>query len=427
MDYKEAYRFIFSLGRFGGGRDLEAIKKSLASTGNPQADFPSIHVAGTNGKGSTAAVLESLLCQNGLKTGLYTSPHLLKVNERIRIGGREIDNDKFCSTVEELSGVIKENGLSFFEALTLLAFKIFSDEKIDMGVIEVGLGGRLDATNVVNSMLSIVTNIDLDHTAYLGTTLDAIAREKLGILKKGVPLLTGVTSDDLKKTFRDVARECDVPVHFLDDEICCKVINSSTDGTEFSYRSPGMVIDSLIQSMSGSFQVRNAALAIRALELLDRPIKLDKEYLTRGLELVDLPGRFQIVRERPNTVIFDVFHNESGARAVRSCLLELFGRSPVYLILGMADDKDLIETARTLSPVLRRVFAVQPDFGYLDRDVGPADVRPAFRDAGVPVRKARSMRHAWSLADSEMKRGDILLVGGSFRTVAEAYKLLSDS
>ncbi len=422
----EAYRFIFSLERFGGGRGLEAIRGALASIGDPQHDFPSIHVAGTNGKGSTSAILESVLLRCGLKVGLYTSPHLLRVNERIRVGGKEIDDEAFGSTVGELSGVIVENGLSFFEALTLIAFKIFREEKIEVGVIEVGLGGRLDATNVVNSSLSVVTNIDRDHMAYLGTTLDAIAREKLGILKKGVPLVTGVTVGDLEKTFRDVSSASGVPVHFLDDEISTRVTGISLDGTEFSYRSPERSIDSLLLPLPGSHQARNAALAIRVLELLDKDIGLSEEHLRCGMSLVNLRGRFEIVRREPFTVIFDVFHNEGGARAVRDCLHELFGGRPVHLILGMADDKDLAGTAGMLAPVLECVYAVRPDFGLLDRYVGPADVAPAFRGAGIRVRKACSMLHARSLAGSAMKQGDILLVGGSFRTVAEAYPVFSD-
>ncbi len=427
MGYREAYQFISSLKRFGGGRGLDAIRKSLASIGNPQLSYPSIHVAGTNGKGSVSEILGSLLKESGRKVGLFTSPHLMKINERIRIDKLEIEDEVFSASVHDLSGIIRRDDLTFFEALTLVAFKIFQDCRIDIGVIEVGLGGRLDATNLVDSVLSIITNIDRDHTAYLGNDIESIAKEKLGIVKTGVPLLTAIERNELKGLFEQVCLERGVPLHFLDEEVRYRVEGLDHVGTAFSYRSPDRAIDDLLVPLIGRHQVRNAVLAIRSLDLVDPPVRLDDAALRRGLESVDLEGRFQVIRESPFRVILDVFHNRHGAEATLKAFSDMYPDDRLFLIIGMAGDKDLEGIVEMFGSRVTEVITVKPQFWPSDRDVGPGDLEPLFREAGKNVVAARSMRQALRIAGSRIYDGDALLIGGSFRTVAAAYSLLNDS
>jgi dihydrofolate synthase/folylpolyglutamate synthase len=418
MGYSEAYRFIFSLKRFGGGRGLESIQKSLSSLGNPHHKFPSIHVAGTNGKGSVSAILDSILRESGFSVGLYSSPHLLKVNERIKVDGREIEDQTFASVVTELADIIRRDDLTFFEALTLIAFKVFHDKGIEIGIIEVGLGGRLDATNLVNSVLTLVTNIGLDHTAYLGNDLQSIAMEKLGIVKKGIPLVTGVEGEDLKEMFESVAMDFEAPIHFIDDEVKYAVSKLTFDGIEFSYISSDISYDNLFLPLTGLYQARNAALAVRTLEHLDLPAIWKENGLERGLRRVHLEGRFQVVRKEPFFVVLDVFHNRQGAEAILETVTELFGGHRICLLIGMAGDKDLEGIAEVMAPVVTDVIAVKPDFWAYDREVKPADLVPVFRKAGFSVIGAPSMEQALSLAESRLRTNDVLLVGGSFKTVS---------
>ena len=423
MGYVEAYRFIYSLKRFGGSRGLEAIRRSLLSTGNPHLRFPSIHIAGTNGKGSVSAILSSVLRASGLKVGLYTSPHLMRVNERIRINGTEIDDETFSSGVEELSGVIRRDDLSFFEALTLLAFKVFDSSRIDIGVIETGLGGRLDATNLLRPLLSIITNIGHDHTGVLGSDLLSIAREKLGILKAGVPFVTGVEGDELRDLFISSAREKDVPLFFLDDGVRYTLLGLALDGTSFEYSSPVRSSERFVLPLIGSHQARNAALAVMALDHIDSLRATSDDNIRVGLGEVSLPGRFQIEERDGHILVFDVFHNCHGARVVRKTLSELFPGRRVSLLVGMSADKDAAEIAREFSAMLDRVITVKPQFAAMDRDVGPADLAPVFSEAGLRVTEARTIGAGLVEAETNMSKGDVLLVGGSFRTVAQALAL----
>ena len=424
MGYREAFRFISSLKRFGGGRGLESIRKSLASIGNPHIKFPSIHVAGTNGKGSVSAILDSILRESGYRVGLYSSPHLLKVNERIRVDGKELDDRTFASIVDELEDIIRRDDLTFFEALTLIAFRVFHDAEIDIGVIEVGLGGRLDATNLVNSILTLVTNIGLDHTAYLGSDLQTIAREKLGIVKRGIPLITGIEGGGLRETFEWVALELEAPLHFIDDEVKYDVATLSLDGIEFSYCSSDRSYKNLFLPLTGLYQARNGALAVRALEHLNLPLVWDAKNLERGLGRVHLHGRFQVVRRRPYFVVLDVFHNREGAEAIAETVTELFRGHRVCLLIGMANDKDLQGVAEVMAPLIAEVIAVKPDFLTYDREVGPADLVPVFRESGLRVIGAPSIRQALTLAESMLKDKDVLLIGGSFKTVSAAFYAL---
>ncbi len=426
MGYREAYRFISALKRFGGGRGLESIQKSLSSLGNPHHKFPSIHVAGTNGKGSVSAILDSILRESGFRVGLYSSPHLLKVNERIQIDGREIEDQTFVSAVNELADIIRRDDLTFFEALTLIAFKIFHDKGIEIGIIEVGLGGRLDATNLVNSVLTLVTNIGLDHTAYLGNDLHAIAREKLGIVKKGIPLVTGIEGEDLRETFESVTMNLEAPIHFLDDEVKYAVSKLSVDGIEFSYHSSGLSCDNLFLPLTGRYQARNAALAIRALEHLNLPVIWKENGLEQGLFRVHLEGRFQIARKSPFFVVLDVFHNRQGAEAIVETVTELFSGHRICLLIGMAGDKDLEGIAEVMAPVVTDVIAVKPNLLAYDREVKPADLVPVFRKAGFRVIGVTSIQQALALAESKLRTKDLLLVGGSFKTVSAVLSAMID-
>ncbi|MBN2478393.1 bifunctional folylpolyglutamate synthase/dihydrofolate synthase [Candidatus Micrarchaeota archaeon] len=336
------------LEKFGSKPGLERIKHLLSEWVNPQKDFKTILVGGTNGKGSTTAFLSKILEKAGYKTGSYYSPHLKRYNERIRINGREIRDEEFSSYVEKVKKYLgKGNEITLFEALTAIAFQYFSDNGVDFAVVEVGMGGRLDATNVADEILSVIPSVSLEHTRWLGETIPEVAREKAGIIKKGV-CITGAEGDALKEIKKHGN------VYALGDDFKISNIKGSIHGNSFDY-SGKKEIKNLKTKMIGSFQAVNASLAVRASEELG----IDEGSIREGIFESKINGRMEIIRRKPLFVI-DAAHNPAGIRTLTSNL-HLFGNKNIVCLFGVLEDKNWREMVRLLAPKCSTMVITKPN------------------------------------------------------------------
>ena len=344
--YAEALARLAALGRMGIHPGLDELRAALARLGSPERQFPSLHVAGTNGKGSTSAIAESILRASGLRTGLYTSPHLSRFTERVRVNGKEVDNDTIAALAEEVFALGER--LSFFEAATAIAFLAFARAQIDVAIVEVGLGGRLDATNVCAPFATVITSIGLDHTELLGDTLAAIAFEKAGIIKRGVPLITGELPAEAERAIALVAEERGAPCFALGRELSARIEND-----KLVYEGPGGAIAGARLGLAGPHQTSNAALALAATSFAAPPP--DEAARRAGLSSVSWPGRL----ERIGDVWLDGAHNEEGARTLTAALPSLDVKEPVIL-LGVLADKDARALLTPLVAVASRLVCTTP-------------------------------------------------------------------
>lgn len=354
MNYEEALLYIENTQKFGSILGLERIAKLLEMMGNPQRKLKFIHVAGTNGKGSTCAMMQNILTQAGYKVGMYTSPSFLRFTDRIRIGKQEMDEDRMAEIMTRIKYNIDEMVLSGiqspteFEIITALGLIYFYEENCDIVILEVGLGGRLDSTNVIDApLLSVITPVDYDHMDILGNTLEEIAGEKAGILKSGTELILYPQKKEAEKAILKKAEELQVPVHKI------RFRNSRVlgfDGThqKFSYEGEEYKL-----SLLGEHQVKNAILAIEALYTLEKfGYRVPHEALVRGLFTVKWPGRFEILRTKP-TVIIDGAHNHQGVLVLAGNLMKYYKGKKIVFILGVLKDKMYPEMIRELLPMAK--------------------------------------------------------------------------
>ncbi len=405
---------------------LRNIRRLLRSVGNPERRLRTIHVGGTNGKGSTSAFLASVFIEAGYRTGLYTSPHLVRFTERIRINGQEIPEDRLVEYARRLRPMIEATGATFFEATTCIAFQYFADEEVDIAVIEVGLGGRLDSTNVILPMISIITNISLEHTEYLGTTLVQIAREKGGIIKPGVPCVTGSTEKAVVRTLRRIAERRGarlyeaarrVSVNVRDAKACC-----------VSFRGRRLTVSNVCLGLGGTFQVANACTAMAALDILHSQrrfrslfrrigVKTIRNGFERVVENTRLRGRLEAVGR---TFLFDVAHNPEGMRALVSALPDDM-RSNCVAVFGVLQDKDYKTMCRLLGQAVRHIVVVRP---RSPRGLPTSRLVQELRHLGVAHANARTVRHALELARRLAGSESRILVTGSHYLIGEALGIL---
>jgi dihydrofolate synthase/folylpolyglutamate synthase len=331
--------YLNSLGLHRVKPGLYRITKILRSLGNPQDKIPSIIIAGTNGKGSVAAAIASVLEAQGYRTGLYTSPHLIRVSERIKVDGEEISLDdlsRLILDIKNISSRVLEEPPSYFEVLTAAAFLYFAERATDFSVLEVGMGGRWDATNVTIPLTSVITNISKDHTEFLGESIRQIALEKAGIIKNGVPVITGAIEEALS-IIETIAYQESAPIRIMGKDF--KVKGESTEN--FSYSGIIWDLDNLHFSLPGLYQVENASLAIAALESVSRfrGIKIEEKNLRLGLSRTRWEGRMEILRRNP-PFILDGAHNPGAAYALRKSLEAMFPGIKFVFLIGMLADKD---------------------------------------------------------------------------------------
>jgi len=404
---------------------LDEVRILLAALGNPQRRFRSALIAGTNGKGSTAATLASIFTASGIRAGLYTSPHLERVNERIRIDSSEIADDDFACLYFRVhhaaQQLLREEKLpqhpSFFEILTALAFLCFAEANVELAVLEVGMGGRLDATNIVDPLLSIITDISLDHTEWLGTTIAAIAREKAGILRQGGTLITLPQHPEANQVLAEAAAALGV-----------RTINASaflpsigTTGT-YSVNALGSSIE-VASPLSGAHQQRNIALAIAAaVELATaHGFPVTPASIAQGIRQTRWPGRLERLTLGGVEWVLDVAHNPAGASALRTSLSSHLGnKHPHLLLFSCLRDKPVAEIAQILFPLFEQVIFAPI---HSVRAAAIEDMQAAARATGTPALSVPSIREALQCAAERTKNG-VVVVSGSVYLVGEARSLL---
>jgi len=461
MSYETAIASMFALGHELAQTpshkfDLAHMRVLLQAISHPERQFPSVLIAGTNGKGSTAATLSSILQASGLKTGLYTSPHLMRINERIRVNGKEISDDDFAglhSEVNRYAEQLVENGdlpwqPSFFEIMTAIAFEHFAREKVQIAVLEVGMGGRLDATNVVDPILSVITDISLDHQKFLGNTVAEIAREKVGIIRPGrvvVTLPQQPAANDvignaiLELGARGVSAVPYVPPvspasdHYLVNpqprEKSAERDGSPAAGCVYRYRLQVMGKPILVETaLVGRHQLRNVALAISAAEEVSKQgfPAITPETIELGIRQTRWPGRFQVIAGRPPwpEIVLDVAHNPAGAWALRAALSECYEDSPLIFVFGAMRDKAISEMAEILFPLADRVIATRAEN---PRSASAEQIQQAVRRTGIELDTASDVASAIDLARTISRPGAIIVITGSIYLVGEAMRLLETS
>jgi dihydrofolate synthase/folylpolyglutamate synthase len=412
MTYEETLAWLYHL-EVSRGWDLklESVRDALSRLDSPQQAFPALHIAGTNGKGSTAAFAHSVLMRSGRRAGLFTSPHLSDFRERIRVGDERVSREAVIELVDEIRVRLAGSGveLTFFEFTTVMAFLHFARERVDASVIEVGLGGRLDATNVVVPRVAVVTTIGFDHERYLGSTLAAIAAEKAGIFKPAVPAVVGRVVGEALDVLLGVAAERRSPLRLLGRDFHAEIRAGG-----FDYRG-GRTIRGLRPGLAGRFQVDNAAVAVAALEDGGWLDEIQDDGVRSGIGGVIWPGRLEILRERPRLVV-DGAHNPAGIAALADELAAIANGRPVHLVFGALADKRWAEMAVRLAGVVTDVVVVPV---RERRSVAPARVAEVFRTL-VPTRveaSATAAVDAW--LDDPTCAADVVLVAGSLFLVGE--------
>jgi dihydrofolate synthase/folylpolyglutamate synthase len=344
MDYQQALEWLMGLEVMGIKLGLKNIEELLSRLDDPQRQFKSVHVAGTNGKGSVSAMIASILRAQGYRTALYTSPHMVDFSERIQVDGTTIPRKQLSRLVQEIKGHVEdmcrarpEACPTFFEVTTALAFLHFAELGAEVAVVEVGMGGRLDATNVISPECSVITRIGLEHTHYLGDTIEKIAAEKAGIIKQGIPVITAEQDPVAIEVIRSRSSELGSPLRIVAEGVDFKLLDSSLEGTKLMLLRKGMQIN---LPLIGSYQATNACVAYEAVEMLrSKGMTVSDEVVRKGLETVYWPGRMELVRRRPD-VILDATHTPQGAKAVAEDLGRL-AKGRKILVMGVLDDKDL--------------------------------------------------------------------------------------
>jgi dihydrofolate synthase / folylpolyglutamate synthase len=406
--------------RFG----LERTEELLAGADHPHRRFRSLHVAGTNGKGSVSALCESVLriAHPGRTVGMYTSPHLVSFTERIRIDGRPISVDRLAEAEARLRPEVERLEATFFEATTALAFLCFADAGVDLAVVEVGLGGRLDSTNVVDPLATAVTNVARDHTEYLGESLEEIAWEKAGIFKPGVPAVIGETAPGPRDVLRRRAAEVGAPLTEVDADRAISDVRVDLDGTRFRLESERWGSRPVQIPLIGAHQARNAALAAELLAVLPDDVRPSWEAVEAGFAAARWAGRMQVVRQRGATWIFDVAHNPAGVAALVDALDSIELPRPVVLIAAILSDK---AWDTMLPPLLARAEAAiltVADSAPESRRWDPEQVARVL-DVSIPVRVIPNLPDALMRAETLGPYGT-LLVTGSVHTVGDALGVM---
>ncbi|HEY3932801.1 MAG TPA: folylpolyglutamate synthase/dihydrofolate synthase family protein [Verrucomicrobiae bacterium] len=409
MNYSEAIQFLYGLQMFGANFGLENTRKLAALAGNPQEKLRFIHVAGTNGKGSTCAMLESIYRTAGLRVGLFTSPHLVSFRERIQVNRQLIPENELIRLVEEIQPLLKQfpadNHLTLFEVVTVMALKFFAEQKCDLVIWETGLGGRLDATNIVTPLASVITNIAFDHQQWLGDTLEKIAAEKAGIIKPGIPVVTATDEPSALAVIKKIARE---------KKAHLKIVNR--------------LAGTLAPPLLGEHQKTNAALAMAAVEFLQKQIPVPEEKIREGLQNVNWPGRLQLVkRSNGQKILLDGAHNVASAKVLRQALEKIFPTKVRTLILGILQDKDWRKICEMLAPLAAKIFLVPV---ASERSANPKELAEICRTANpaAEIFICSSLKEALAKSGSRGRSPhqaeNFIVVTGSLYLVGEALELL---
>ena len=399
---------------------LARMEAALAEVGNPHRRYRCMHVGGTNGKGSVASTWASVLQESGARVGLYTSPHLRSFRERIMVDGVPLGAARLEEGAHRVRPLVRELGMSLFEACTLLALVMFAEDEVEYASIEVGLGGRLDATNVITPEVTAITNVALDHQEYLGDSLVDIAREKAGIIKPGVPVVTAEGRPGVVGVLSERARVVGAPFHAVEPWRDVSALRLGRGGTRFRLRTRSWGDLELETPLPGAHQATNAALAIRALELVERPPASDT--VRKGVAGVRWPGRGQIHRIGERLFVFDVAHNRAAVAALVRTLADLAPPRPLVVLAGILGDKDWSRMLPPLVDLADRVVFTIPGSAPRDRLWNPRAVAKLVR-GGVPIEVEEDLARAVGRAET-LSRGGTVVVTGSCHTVGDVLEVL---
>ena len=429
MAYQQTLDYLFSqlpmfhrIGAAAYKANLSNTLRLCALLGNPEKEFRSVHIAGTNGTGSSSHFLASVLQEAGYKTGLFTSPHLKDFRERVKINGKMIGKNEVTTFVNHHKQVYEGNQPSFFEWTFALAAWYFAKEKVDIAIIETGMGGRLDSTNVIMPIVSVITNIGLDHTQFLGTTLEAIAVEKAGIIKPGIPVVIGETQAETSPVFDKIINALNSKITYADKQIVLGKTGYTWQkpqmlGAEF-YSVRNKVEYDLVSPLSGKYQLKNLATVLSTLEILQHSgFTIGMECIVEGIYNVvkntGLMGRWQTIKRRPLTIA-DIGHNPDGIREVLA-QIEITPHTKLHFVIGVVNDKDVLAMMGKLPKNAAYYFCK----ANIPRGLGAAELAKLSIGIGLEGKVFESVKEALASAQQSADADDLVLVGGSAFVVAE--------
>lgn len=430
--FQKAIEYIYNLNKYGIKLGLKNISYLLSLFDNPHLKTKVIHVAGTNGKGSTSAIIYSILQKFNYKVGLYTSPHLVDFQERMRINGEFITREEVCSLLKRMKPAINKvahtegyQHPTFFEVITAMAFLYFYEKKTDFAVIEVGLGGRLDATNVCQPEVSVLTHIDFDHMDKLGSTLAQIAGEKAAIIKENTPVVSARQLPEAAQVISKIAQDKKAPLYCYGKKFNTTLISSSLEGNYFHYSGIYNKIDNLFIPLAGEFQLENSALAVATVELLAKMgFEIGQEKIIEGVKSSQWPGRFEIVREKP-LIILDGAHNPNGVSQFITNLKKLVPDKRIIAILGVFQDKDFPAIVKIIVPKVDQVILTMAD------NLRATPTALLAKEAKDYIKQERitetdnvatAIRKAMQIAQED----EVICITGSLYTVGEAKAYFSN-
>jgi dihydrofolate synthase/folylpolyglutamate synthase len=415
--YQQSLDYLYGLEKFGMIFNLTQVERILNAIGDPHKEIQTIHIGGTNGKGSTAAMMGSILQKEGYRVGLYTSPHLIRFTERIKVNGKEIEEEEVAALAGWMRKEIEASGIlppfTFFDFTTAMALHYFKQKLVDLAILEVGLGGRLDSTNVVDPLIAIITNIAKDHEEYLGKSILKIAQEKAGIIKKGRPLVTAATQPLALRLFSKVCQGKESPYFRVGKEF--RYVRAE-DG-DFDYEGLNRKLWGIHLNLKGFHQVINATTALGAMEVLeDLGYRVSTHAMIDGLKEVDWPGRLEMVSSSPR-VILDGAHNPAGALVLKESLEKEFQYQNLILLIGIMKDKDIPSMLHLLAPLAHHIIFTKP---HTDRAAAPSLLKKALGQNGKKAEIAEDLREAIERGLSLTQEEDLLCITGSLYTVGEA-------
>lgn len=420
-DYNSALDYIYSFVDFSLTRNLryssekfnlDRMKSLMKLLGNPQNNYPIVHVAGTKGKGSICAMLSSVLGAAGYRTGLYTSPHMQNYSERIRIGNKEIEKRQFVSLINVIKpNVAKITGLTTFEITTAIAFLYFSKMKVDIAIIEVGLGGRLDATNIIQPKVCILSTISKDHEKILGNTLEKIAKEKAGIIKEKVPVIVSPQKPRVYVVFENVAKQKNAPIIKIKDKFNLVYQSHGINGQYFSIieKKWGKQIN-IFTKLLGSHQAINSLSAYAALQILnENGFNISNEAIQLGFKIVKWPGRFEILSKKP-LIIIDSAHNTDSIQKLVNTIMDYFQNKKIILIFGASEDKNIRGMLKILLPYCQKIIISQSDH---PRALDPDKIKVIGMSFAHNIEVISSMEKALEKAIALYEKDSIIIATGS--------------
>jgi dihydrofolate synthase/folylpolyglutamate synthase len=417
MSHHETVAYLNGLERFGMVFGLENISLLLQALGNPHLDLKVIHVGGTNGKGSVSAMMASILQEEGYRVGLYTSPHLVSFNERIQINGAEIPWEEVAALADLLRRRVDEKHIprrfTFFDFTTAIALYYFFLHEVDVAILEVGLGGRLDSTNVVGPLITVITNVSRDHLHILGERIEDIAREKAGIVKHGTPLISGATQPEVINILEEECKGKEAPMRLMGRDFWGERIASST----LNFYGRRWRLTDIRLGTAGSYQIANATVALGALEAWgETGHRVGEGSIYKGLAKVRWPGRLELVQTSPR-ILLDGAHNPAAARAVKACLEEEFDYRRLYMVMGIMQDKEVSVILSELAPLADMLIASSP---HNPRALSAQRIAEIARNYCKEVTVIEDVGQGVTYAREAAREDDLIVVTGSLFTVGEA-------